>query len=373
MIKILVFGMGSYSGGGIVNYIMNQVRTFDKNKIHVDFIYHYNIGRIAFEDELNSNGSVVYYLPNRKAWKSFLKDHYGEYDLLIFHTSNPIFLPLNLVKKRGGFKEIIIHSHCAAYSMPWYMTMFTPITGFYLKQKLHYLKVKKWAVSEQAGHFMFKNGDSFEIIKNSVDIDYFKYNEENRIKIRRELNLSNDTIAVGMVARIDPIKNIPFALNVFDKYRKLNSNSKFILAGGVSMEYELENINKRVKALGLEESYIHLGNRDDISDIYSAFDILLFPSKAEGFGLTGLEAQISGLPTLASDTVPRLIKIGDLVTFLPIEEKESNYCNWANTIERMLKVKNNRADRYKDANVAGFDTESVIKHVENLMEEYCKG
>ena len=55
MIKILVFGMGSYSGGGIVNYIMNQVRTFDKNKIHVDFIYHYNIGRIAFEDELNSN------------------------------------------------------------------------------------------------------------------------------------------------------------------------------------------------------------------------------------------------------------------------------------------------------------------------------
>ena len=67
------------------------------------------------------------------------------------------------------------------------------------------------------------------------------------------------------------------------------------------------------------------------------------------------------------------IKIGDLVTFLPIVEKEANYCNWANTIERMLKVKNNRADRYKDANVAGFDTESVIKHVENLMEEYCKG
>ena len=73
MIKILIFGMGSYTGGGIVNYIMNQIRTFDKSKVHVDLIYHYKINRIAYEDELMSYGCAVYYLPTRKAWKEFLK------------------------------------------------------------------------------------------------------------------------------------------------------------------------------------------------------------------------------------------------------------------------------------------------------------
>lgn len=370
MLKILVFGMGSYTGGGIVNYIMNQIRTFDKSKVHVDLIYHYKINRIAYEDELMSYGCAVYYLPTRKAWKEFLKEHYGEYDFIIFNTSNPIFLPLNMIKKRGGFKNIIIHSHASSYSMPWYMMMFTPITGFYLKQKLHHLNVIKWADSEQAGRFMFKKGDEFEIIKNCVDIDYFKYNEEERKKIRKELKLNDDTIAVGMVARVDPIKNIPFGVKVFSEYHKINPNSHLYLAGGVSMQYELYNINSTVQNLGLEKNFTHLGNRDDVSAIYSAFDVLLFPSKSEGFGMTGLEAQISGLPCLISDTVPKIIKIGNLAKFLSITDNEGNYQLWAKNIDNILKIENNRKERYNDAITSGYKIEVEIKRLEGLLQKY---
>lgn len=370
MLKILVFGMGSYTGGGIVNYIMNQIRNFDKSKVHVDLIYHYKINRIAYEEELNSYGCAVYYLSSRKAWKSFFKEHYGEYDFIIFHTSNPIFLPLNLIKKRGGVKNIIIHSHASSYSMPWYMMMFTPITGFYLKQKLHHLKVIKWADSEQAGYFMFKKGDDFEVIKNCVDIDYFKFNNEDRIQIRKELKISDDTIAVGMVARVDPIKNIPFGVKVFSKYHKINPNSHLYLAGGVSMQYELDKINNTIKELNIENNYTHLGNRDDVASIYSAFDILLFPSKSEGFGMTGLEAQISGLPCIISDTVPKIIKIGNLAKFLPITENDDNYQLWASNIDNMLKMENNRKERYKDAVTSGYIIEMEIKRIEGLLQKY---
>lgn len=370
MLRILIFGMGSYTGGGIVNYIMNQIRTFDKSKVHIDLIYHYKINRIAYEEELMSYGCAVYYLPTRKAWKEFLKEHYGEYDFIIFNTSNPIFLPLNLIKRKGGVKDIIIHSHGAAYSMPWYMMMFTPITGFYLKQKLHYLKVKKWACSEQAGLFMFKKGDEFEVIKNSIDIEAFKFNEEERNKIRKELGLKDDTIAVGMVARVDPIKNIPFGVKVFSEYHKINPNSHLYLAGGVSMQYELDKINNTVKELNIENYYTHLGNRDDISSIYSAFDVLLFPSKSEGFGMTGLEAQISGLPCLISNQVPNEIKIGDIAKFLPITEDDENYQLWAENIDKLSKIKNNRKERYKDAITAGFEIETETKRVEKILFNY---
>ena len=371
MVRLLVFGMGSYTGGGVVNYIMNQVRAFDKTRIHVDFIYHYKSGRIAYEEEITSSGSKVFYLPERRDWKAFCREHYGEYDLIIFHTSNPIFLPLMLLRKKSGIKTIIIHSHCASYSMPWYMTMFTPLTGFYLKQKMHYLKVRKWAVSEPAGHFMFKKGDDFEIVLNSVDVNHYKFDSEERLRIRKELGINDDTIAVGMVGRVDPIKNIPFGLRAFSKYHEINHNSHFFLVGGVSMDYEMDKIRNTVNALSINDCFTNLGNRDDISAVYSALDVLLFPSRAEGFGLTGLEAQISGLPCVVSDKVPAIIRIGNLAKFLPISENESNYESWADTIIQMLKLENDRAERYKDAIKAGFDTESSIKRVENLLMDYC--
>ena len=217
---------------------------------------------------------------------------------------------------------------------------------------------------------MFKKGDEFEVIKNSIDIEAFKFNEEERNKIRKELGLKDDTIAVGMVARVDPIKNIPFGVKVFSEYQKINPNSHLYLAGGVSMQYELDKINNTVKELNIENYYTHLGNRDDISSIYSAFDVLLFPSKSEGFGMTGLEAQISGLPCLISNQVPNEIKIGDIAKFLPITEDDENYQLWAENIDKLSKIKNNRKERYKDAILAGFEIETETKRVEKILFNY---
>ena len=113
MKKILVYGMTG-NIGGIENYIMYQYRQFDESQIHIDFISAYRDVKIAFYDEIISRGSRIFDLSSPHKWEDFLINHSGEYDIIIFNNTNPLELyMLSLVKEKGGFKKIIIHSHNA--------------------------------------------------------------------------------------------------------------------------------------------------------------------------------------------------------------------------------------------------------------------
>lgn len=44
-----------------------------------------------------------------------------------------------------------------------------------------------------------------------------------------------------------------------------------------------------------------------------AFDVFLFPSLYEGLGIVGIEAQATGLPVIASENIPKSMKVTDNV------------------------------------------------------------
>ena len=65
-----------------------------------------------------------------------------------------------------------------------------------------------------------------------------------------------------------------------------------------------EDIAKRLRECGLPahrltvRSFLH--NREDLKRLFCEVDLVLMPSRTEGFGLTGLEALSAGLPVLVS-------------------------------------------------------------------------
>ena len=71
----------------------------------------------------------------------------------------------------------------------------------------------------------------------------------------------------------------------------------------------------------------------DIPGWLGASDFFIFPSVFEGLGIAGLEAQASGLPTLASaDVIPKDIAVTDRLRFFPLEKGPAE---WANEIIQM--------------------------------------
>ena len=63
-------------------------------------------------------------------------------------------------------------------------------------------------------------------------------------------------------------------------------------------------LNERYKQfaekLGVAEKVILAGYRDDISDIYKAADLFVFPSVREGLPVALMEAMASGIPVICS-------------------------------------------------------------------------
>ena len=53
--------------------------------------------------------------------------------------------------------------------------------------------------------------------------------------------------------------------------------------------------------LEVEKQVVFAGYRSDISEIYHAADIFIFPSKQEGLPMALMEAMASGLPIIASN------------------------------------------------------------------------
>lgn len=88
MYKILVFGM-TENPGGVESVIMNYYHYMDKNTFHFDFLCN-SYNKIAFEEEIISNGSQTFHFPARsknykkykKELKNFFENNASKYDAI---------------------------------------------------------------------------------------------------------------------------------------------------------------------------------------------------------------------------------------------------------------------------------------------------
>ncbi|MDW5312903.1 glycosyltransferase family 4 protein [Rhizobium sp. PL01] len=89
----------------------------------------------------------------------------------------------------------------------------------------------------------------------------------------------------------------------------------------VSFENELKD---KVKAAGLGERILFVGEHTDIPDWYRALDLFIAPQRWEGFGLTPLEAMATQVPVVATDVgaFSELLVTGDNETGILIPAKD---------------------------------------------------
>lgn len=130
--------------------------------------------------------------------------------------------------------------------------------------------------------------------------------------------LTSDTVVIGMVARLDPIKDHLTLLRAFAKLiSQLDSPViELMLVGGGKLAPELR---KEARSLGLEKKVHFTGPRSDIPEALAEMDVFaLSTTVEEGFGIVLIEALAAGVPVIASDVpacreVLRGGELGELV------------------------------------------------------------
>ncbi len=121
--------------------------------------------------------------------------------------------------------------------------------------------------------------------------------EAARTAFRASLGWPVDTPIVLHVGSFKETKNYPGVLAVFEQVVKSLPEARLLLVGEGILRASVE---RQVAQLKIDHAVRFLGLRNDVPNIMTISDVLLFPSFQEGCPVVALEASASGLPIVGS-------------------------------------------------------------------------
>lgn len=152
------------------------------------------------------------------------------------------------------------------------------------------------------------NEKKLYIIHNGLDETRLIHSDEEKMANRKEIkdryNIPSDAFVLGVISRISEEKGHTVLLNAFKTF--LENNNEFtqdvylIAAGGGPLENELR---QKVSEMNFNGKVVITGVFPDGEQLkfYDTFDIFVFASLAEGFGLVLIEAMLCNIPVICSD------------------------------------------------------------------------
>lgn len=368
MKKILVYGL-TQTRGGVESFLLNYYKNFNTDNIQMDFIS--NTPDTVYKEEVAALGGKIFNVCSKKKnplrfkkdMENIFKNHSNEYDAIWVNLCSLANIDYLKYAKKYGIKRRIVHSHNAG-------NMFGKLKEIlhnYNKKRIDKYATDFWACSNSAAKWFYKDdilrSSKFKIINNAVDIRSFIFNKDIRDEYRTKLNL-NGKYVLGNIGRFHFQKNHEFLIDVFSYVKKRYKESILLLVGNGELE---DKIKQKVSILGLNDSVIFLGSRNDVPNIIQAIDIFLMPSKFEGLPVAAIEAQASGIKCILSDNITKEIDISNLVEFISVDN-EGDVEKWG---EKILSSDYDyeRMNMNDVIGKAGFEITKAAKELEEIF--YC--
>jgi len=354
--------LGELNHGGIESFLMNIYRHIDKTTIQFDFVIH-TPKKCLYEEEIEQLGGRIFrvprfyginYLSYVKSWHKLFSEH-SSFIAVHGHIGSSAAYYLSVAKKYGI--TTIAHSHGTRpqlnakgllYMLFSYQTRFVADWFF---------ACSKAAARARYGKRILTS-PQFKLIHNAIDIKRFLFSQQKREEMRKEFNLS-DNLVVGHVGRFSPVKNHSFLIDIFVEVLQREPRAILMLVGDGETKSAIE---EKVTSLGIQENVICTGARNDIPDLLSAMDVFVLPSFSEGLGISLIEAQVSGLHSIASHRVPWEVKVTPLVQFQSLKESAQQ---WAQEILAYSDL-DQRTSMESEVRAAGYDIFTLSESLKNF-------
>ena len=120
-------------------------------------------------------------------------------------------------------------------------------------------------------------------------------------------------ITIGVVSRLEPIKGMDLVIPAFTRIYAKHAEARLLVVGDGSLRSLME---QQVRDANIAEVVDFAGRQgqDVLQGYYDRIDILLMPSRSEGFGLTAIEGMARGCVVVAADTggLPEVVINGEV-------------------------------------------------------------
>jgi glycosyltransferase EpsF len=359
--------------GGAETLLMNVYRNLDRSKLQFDFIVHRD-DQGDYDNEIRKLGGEIYNVRSLgiagpisyvKKLREIMSSN--SYIAVHSHTDYQSGFPA-LAAKIAGIPHRICHSHSNNWPMNDSFKQKLLLKG--LQSIIKISATQYCSCSQEAGAFLFGqkavDKNQVTILKNGIDLGQYLDATITKTSVIRELGLDQDAKIIGHVGKFSKSKNQIFILKILKDLIKKDKRYVALLVGDGPLK---EKIEHEAETMGLSKHVRFLGVRADIPRLMKAFDVFLFPSIYEGFGIVTVEAQISGTPCIMSDSVPISTDMGlDLVRYLSLEEKPEK---WGVEVEKAINIQKPEKDALvKALSEKGF---SIQQNIEEWMKLYRVG
>lgn len=238
---------------------------------------------------------------------------------------------------------VIVHTYHGhifhSYFNKFKTNLFLNIERLMAKRTDKIIAITQKQKNELVSVFRVAEASKFEMIEEGFDLSKFNTDENNkRQRFRNEFSLDEDTIAIGIIGRLVPVKNHKLFLEglayVLNKTKK---KVKAFIIGDGETRSEVEQLahilNISFNAVGEKpdenRSLTFTSWRTDIDVINAGLDIICLSSLNEGAPVSLIEAQAAGKPIVATKVggVEDIVIEGETALLSEIDDKDRFFSN----------------------------------------------
>ncbi len=189
--------------------------------------------------------------------------------------------------------------------------------------------------------------------------------------LRQELGLAESDVVVGCVAVMRASKGHRLLIDAMQILMADRPNLHLVLIGSGSPVFE--QIQQRVREIGLGDRIHLLGTRKDVPNLLSGCDLFALPTQQEASGTVFVEAAACGLPVVATDVggVSEMMRAGQTGFLVPAQDADALRQSLARLIDDPeLRVKMGRAGYDMVWKEGVFTTQSLARETESAYRAW---
>ena len=274
----------------------------------------------------------------------------------VVHVHSGVWLKAARAARAAGTRRVIHTVHGLLDREPWY--------GDTLKRLAARATDVVVAVSDPLHRYLVNDvrlqPAQVVTVINGVDTSTFR--PGNKVgMLRQRLGIAANSVVVGHVARLAPIKNQILLIDAFAAFRGQFHDAHLVIVGDGPERASLE---QRIRELSLE-GVVHLvGTFDDTAPLYREFDVFVLCSRAEGTSMSILESMASGVSVIATAVGgnPALLDGGACGVLIPSENKDA-------CVAALLRLATNETERAAFARAGRRRAESTYSE-SKVVDQY---
>ena len=229
------------------------------------------------------------------------------------------------------------------------------------------------ANSEAGRRFHVATGypaDRIVVIPNGIDVRRFRPDADARASTRAAWGVTPDRVVIGMVARVDPMKDHVTLLKAFAARQASLADALLVCAGSGNADRRAE-LAALADSLGIGKHVRWLEATGPVERLYCAFDLHTSASSfGEGFSNAVAEAMACGVACVTTDVGDAALLVGTTGEIVPARDPLALAGGWQRLLAADYRARGLLA---RERVVAEFSAERLVLRSESALGTLAYG